>query len=479
LAQFKTSGNKPGQASMLLASGEISNAEKEPVKAMDLAVDIQDLLPSCGDRSQDIEMQLLTMKVNSCLLQSKGDMAMTSAKELRGLASKKGDSEAEAAAWQAIAGVHQMQEAEEQGTSTAEDVLQAAETALKIYKEAGKKSGEATALNTVARAQLRMDKVSVGTKTAEDALEIFKELDQTRGVVSVLETLVQAHSMLGNPAAALKLAQKELASVRQAGSKRGEADVLEMITQTYVSLGQPRGAMKFASQAVDVYFVLEDKSGLGSMYHTMAEMQRSLGDLSEGTKYAEQSLATFREAGSKWGEEQAIQTLSTLMVERGFPEKAPMRSQVQKALKDLQKAVQQKQADDVKAAETKLNSMASILQEGEVAGVLVPLLQKDPSLVEFLEEQGWEFKKEGSGEKMKVKAYPHHGFYLNMIMTGMNFGPQFRSVHPYRVSDPGKEDCHALSVSVLPETEAWQMEMGFRPGVMDSGLQCGAAMGFP
>jgi len=479
LAQFKTSGNKPGQASMLIASGEISNAEKEPAKALDLAAEAEDLVPGSGDLSKDIKMQLLQMKVDSYLLQSKGSDAMVCAKELRSLASANNDKEGEAAAWQAIASVHQLQETEEQGISTADDVLQAAQSALNIYRDVGKKKGEATALNTMARAQLRLDKVSTGMKTAEDALELFKGLGQSRGVVSVLETIVQAQSILGKPAAGLQVAQKELAIARQTGSKRAEADVLDMITQTYAMLGQPRGAMQFAKQALDVYYLLGDKTGLGSMYHTMAEMQRSLGDLGEGARFAEQSLAAFKAAGSKWGQEQALQTLSTLMVERGFPEKAPLRSQVQKALKDLQKAVQQKQADDVKAAEAKLNSMASILAEGEVAGVLVPMLQKDPSLVTFLEEQGWEFKKEGSTDGTKIKTYPHAGFYLQMIMTGMNFGPQFRGVHPYRVGDPGKENNFCLSVSVLPETEAWQMEMGFRPGVMDSGLQCQAMNVFP
>eukprot|EP00420_Gonyaulax_spinifera_P034029 CAMPEP_0197879674 /NCGR_PEP_ID=MMETSP1439-20131203/7696_1 /TAXON_ID=66791 /ORGANISM="Gonyaulax spinifera, Strain CCMP409" /LENGTH=546 /DNA_ID=CAMNT_0043499197 /DNA_START=44 /DNA_END=1684 /DNA_ORIENTATION=+ len=479
LAQFKTSGNKPGLASMLVATGDLSNAEKEPSKALDIAAEVEDLIPSCGTRDKVIKMQLLQMKVNSYLLQSKGSDAMVCAKELRSLASTNNDKEGEAAAWQAIASVHQLQETEEQGVSTADDVLQAAESALKIFQGIGNKNGEATALNTMARAQLRLDKVSTGMKTAEDALEKFKELGQSRGVVSVLETIVQAQSILGKPAAGLQVAQKELASARQAGRKRAEADVLDMITQTYAMLGQPRGAMQFAKQALDVYCVLGDKTGQGSLYHTMAEMQRSLGDMAEGTRFAEQSLAAFRAASCKWGEEQALQTLSTLMVERGFPEKAPLRSQVQKALKDLQKAVQQKQADDVKAAEAKLNSMASMLADGEVAGVLVPLLQRDPSLVTFLEEQGWEFKKESSTDKTKIKTYPHNAFYLQMIMTGMNFGPQFRGVHPFRVGDPGDDHLTCLSVSVVPETEAWQMEMGFRPGIMDSGLQCQAMLAFP
>merc|ERR1712187_266893 len=53
------------------------------------------------------------------------------------------------------------------------------------------------------------------------------------------------------------------------------------------------------------------------------------------------------------------------------------------------------------------------------------------------------------------------------------FGPQFRSVNPHRV---GRHS--AVSASALPETEAWQMELGFRPGYMDSGLQVNSVFGF-
>jgi len=481
LAKFKTSGDKAGQAAMLLATGELNCAEKNAEKALALVPEIKALLPGAGAKGNELEAQLLNLQVNANLVKGSSADAMVAAKEMRSLATKNGDKEAEAGAWHAIASVYHMQEEEEADRSTPDDVVQAAEKAISLYKEAGNKNGEGTALCTVARAQLRLEKVSQGLKSANEALAVFKGLKSTRGMVKALEVVVQANIMQDVPLAGLQAANKELAEVKASGNKRGEADLLEMITQTHAMLGQPHSALTFAKQAADIFAALEDNMGQGSILNIVAEMERALGELADATKSAEKSLKFFRAAGSKWGEEQALQTISSLLVQRGQPEKAPKRGEAQKALKELQKAIEMRKADDVKACEEKLNAMGNLVPDSDIQGILTPILTKDPSALEFLEEQGWQFKKDiggGGGSATKIKQYPHKGFYLHMIMTGMNFGPQFRVVNPYRVGTPG-QDCTCVTVSQLPETEAWQMEMGYRPGLLDSGLQCQAMQAFP
>jgi len=475
LLYFKESDQKAGQACMLILQGELSCAEKDPEAALDLVTVVEGLIAGAGAKSEGLTQQLLNLQVSSHLLKGNASEAMTAAKELRSSAAKTGDKQLEADAWHAIANVYQLQEDD---GATAADVLSAAEKALTMYQELGYKKGEATAMNTVARAQLRQEKVSQGLQTATDALKIFRSLKQSRGMVSALETIVQAHSLSENPMAGLSVANKELADLKTAGNQRGQADVLDMIAQTHAMLGQPRSAKAAAEKALNIYQASGDKVGEGSMLLTMSEMDRMLGSMTEATADAEKSLRCFKEAASKWGEEQAMATLSALMVQRGQPEKAPKRAEVQRALKELAKAIEAKKADDVKAAEEKLNSMQDMVGDGEIQGILTPILLRDPTCVEFLEELGWKFQKEDA-KPSQIRMFPHKGFYLHMIMTGMNFGPQFRAVNPYRMGNPGDEGATALSASQLPETEAWQMEMGYRPGMLDSGLQCQAQQAFP
>mmetsp|Transcript_53199 Transcript_53199/g.106785 ORF Transcript_53199/g.106785 Transcript_53199/m.106785 type:complete len:553 (-) Transcript_53199:176-1834(-) len=485
LAQFKTSGNKAGQAAMLLATGELSCADKDADKALALVPEIKALTPGAGGKSNELEAQLLNLQVNANLVKGSPSDAMVAAREMRALATKNSDKEGEANAWHAIASVYHMQETDDTDRATPDDVVQAAEKAASLYKEAGKKNSEATAMNTIANAQLRMDKPSLGLKTAQDALSIFKDLQSTRGMVKSLEIIVQANILQDNPMAGLQAANKELTAVKTSGNQRGEVDLLEMIAGTHAMLNQPHSALKFAGQASDIFAALGDNMGQGNMCLLQADMYRALatssaGAMGDATKSAEKALKFFRAAGSKWGEEQALQSISSLLVDRGQPEKAPKRGEAQKALKELQKAIEMRKVDDIKSVEEKLNKLGNLVSDADIQGILSPVLLKDPSALEFLEEQGWQFKKEGAagGGATKIKQYPHKGFYLHMIMTGMNFGPQFRVVNPYRVGDPGK-DCTCVTVSQLPETEAWQMEMGYRPGMLDSGLQCQAMQAFP
>mmetsp|Transcript_51068 Transcript_51068/g.160657 ORF Transcript_51068/g.160657 Transcript_51068/m.160657 type:complete len:548 (+) Transcript_51068:88-1731(+) len=480
LAQFKTSGNKAGQAAMLLATGELNCADKDPDKALTLVPNIKALIPDAGGKTNALEAALLNLQVNANLVRGSAADAMVAAKEMRALATKNSDKEGEAAAWHAIASVYHMQESDEADRSTPDDVVQAAEKAVSLYKEIGNQNGEATAMNTVAKAQLRLAKVSMGLKIATDALDIFRDLRSTRGMVKSLDVIVQANIMQENPNAGLQAANKELAAVKTAGNLRGEVDILEMIASTHAMLNQPHSALKAARAATDVFAGLGDNMGQGNMYLMTADMQRAMGELAEATKAAEKALKCFRSAGSKWGEEQALQTISSLLVDRGQPEKAPKRGEAQKALKELQKAIEMRKADDVKAVEERINKMGNLVSDSDIQGILSPILLKDSSALEFLEEQGWQFKKEATagGGATKIKQFPQKGFYLHMIMTGMNFGPQFRVVNPYRVGDPGVGST-CISVSQLAETEAWQMEMGYRPGLLDSGLQCQASGAFP
>mmetsp|Transcript_20467 Transcript_20467/g.61689 ORF Transcript_20467/g.61689 Transcript_20467/m.61689 type:complete len:546 (+) Transcript_20467:78-1715(+) len=478
LIYFKDKGNKAGQARMLILQGELSCAEKEPEAALDLVAVMEDLISGAGAKSEDLSQQLLSLKVSAQLLKGNAEDAMAAAKELRSLAGKSGNKEQEAAAWHSIAGVYELQTSLEEGTMPS-DVLQAAEKARTIYSEIGDKKGEAAALATAARAMLQQEQVSSGLERATEALNIFRGLKRSRGMVSALEIIVQAYSLQDNPMGGLQVANKELATLKDEGNLRGQADVLDMIAQTHAMLGQPRSAMTAAKKALDIHVGLEDKVGEGSMLHTIAEMQRATGNMAEATASAEGALRCFKQAGMKWGEEQAMSTLGVLLVQRGQPEKSPKRAEVQRALKELAKAIEQKKGDDVKAAEEKLNAMERMVAEGEIQGVLTPILLRDPTAVEFLEGLGWKFLKDDA-KPQKMRSYPHKGFYLHMIMTGMNFGPQFRVVHPAPVGRTLQDDYATVcAASQLPETEAWQMDLGYRPGLLDSCLQCGASMIFP
>jgi len=337
-------------------------------------------------------------------------------------------------------------------------------------------------VSTYTGASIAAGMVEEALATMEDMLNCFKKADNVVGEANVQLayaelTMAQSGEDGGMAIAALKKAHTELEKVRTANNKKAEAELLEVITHTHEVMEEPVSACEFAEQAKNLYQAMGDNVGVGNMWLAMAVQKKAQYMIQEATKCAESAEKAFRAAKSKSGKDKALRMISGLFVERGQPEKAPTRNDALKCLSNLSKATEMRKVEECKELEQELNSYGEVLSDSDLAEVLQPLFAKDPEAVEFLEtELGWDFGAKrggGSGPGNKIGMYPQKTFYLVNIMGGMNFGPQFRVVNPHVV-----DRSVALSVSQLPETEAWQMELGFRPGYMDSILQVQGAFGF-
>merc|ERR1719356_654911 len=122
----------------------------------------------------------------------------------------------------------------------------------------------------------------------------------------------------------------------------------------------------------------------------MAEMLRAQGEKTEATVAVQSAMKSFKTLGSKFGQEQAKETLSLLLVERGQPEKAPKRGEALRTLNAMVKAMEKRNVADLKDAEEKLNAMEGLITENDYADALEPLFARDAGVIDFLTEQGWE-----------------------------------------------------------------------------------------
>jgi len=357
----------------------------------------------------------------------------------------------------------------------AEDMV---EGMLAQFKASGDKVSQGHLLTAVAEIKCAREYQQSALKSAEEAVELLRGSGDGKGFAAALEAAFKAHHWQDNPNAGLRAANSELESIRKSGDKSVEVHVLEMIAHAHAMLGEPVSAISAAKQALELRRSLGDKEGEGSVLHTIAEMRWALGEHAEATEVARQSLAAFKAAKCKWGEEKALATISSLLAERGQVDKAPNRHEAIRALKDLAKALEGKNEEEVKSAEQRLNKMRDLVTDHEIVENLSPILQKDPEALGLLKKLGWNFGDAEGLDGSYFKQFSHQGFYLHTTITGMGFGPQFRSVHPWR---HGKEqkDFMAVAIAQLPETEAWQMDLGFRPGILDATLQSCSVMAFP
>lgn len=385
---------------------------------------------------------------------------------------------AQAQAWLAMASVHHAKEEAAENPSTPADVATAARKAVVLYEELGDKKGQATAMATLGSAMIRDGDSDGGMIQANKALELGKEIGETSILVSSLEAIIDGYVMQETPIKGLKIANEELFNVRKSGNKKAEAEVLEMISNAHAMLGEAQGAMDALKKALELYQDLKDKAGQGKIMVLMAQTKKDMGQMREATALAQDAVEMCKAAGSKGGESEALQTLSTVLVERGLGESAPKKPEAMKVLRALGRAVNARDEKEFKAYEAKLDSFGNVLPTEDISEFLGLLFEKDPGAMEFLEEHGWQFTKdEGGGQgggdfKTRVRFFDHKFFYLNTIFGGMGFGPQFRSVNPRLVTMKADSN-FAVSVSQMCETEAWQMELQWRPGYMDSGIQNG------
>merc|ERR1711939_455466 len=203
--------------------------------------------------------------------------------------------------------------------------------------------------------------------------------------------------------------------------------------------------------------------------------------MGEAMQSAEAALTLFKSTGDAEGLSATNTLMSELYLSRGMGSKAPDRKKALNVLKELNKAVVNKDVEAFNKARNKAEQYSKFFDEADIADAVSPAMEQDSAgTAEFLREQGWTVE-EGSGEKkaQQMRHFDHQPYYAYFrTVGGMGFGPQFRSTHPYRVGTPGVDAC-AMAATCLPETEDWEMKMGFRPGIIDSGLQSGAVLGFP
>lgn len=481
LERCRRRGDRLAEAHALLAIASLHNSTLEP----DLALEAAERVRNLGDLGQIVEKGLSQVLTVAYLTKRETAKAAEAARKLLAAVQLEGNKESEAEAWQALGAALATSE---EGSS---EMLEASQKALALYRQIGHRAGQASALLEVSRAVLLLRLSKDGLASANESLNLFRELGQTKGMISALELIIQAHAIQNDPAVGLRIANHEFEAMRRMGDQRGQADLADLLAHQHAMLREPISGMHYARQALQLYGALGDLAGQAWSLHTLAEMQRMEGQMGEATMTCQQSLAAFKMLGSRRGQERASALLSALFLERGLPEKAPDRNKAVRALRDFSEAVRGGNVEKAKAVEEKLNSLRNLVTDEEIAGILGPLFQREDS-ADFLEKElGWQLpnrdklpREAGDGDRPRgdlIKSFAHKTFYLANIFGGMNFGPQFRGVNPWRKGNPaedGIENCWAMSSSVLPETDAWQQELQFRGGIMDSGLQVGMIFTF-
>lgn len=465
LDSFRSKSDNAGIATMLLMTAEAALAGMSAQKALKAA---RDAWPIAKGLDKKLQGEVLVAMVNGLNMSGQSKETVRAANS--SLATVAGDPSLEAAMYHALAVAHLK-------LDDHEDALEAEEKALNLAKSAGDKKAEAVSMTSIAKAQRGLGKFDKAIETAKEAAALWRSMGQAAGIVACVETISDAQAAQGFPKAALVAAEEELSLLKKAGcNTRNELIMMEKVVQVASEQGQNLEALRAMEDMIKVCTNAGDKKNEAQKTFQAAEMHMEMNHSQDALRLAKNAEDLFQSLNMKSRAEDARKLVTKIYVKKGQHSKAPHRSEALLALKQFVRAVEQRETDQVKQFEVDLDKASSAIKDTEMSTALESLFERDPTAISFLEQQGWDL----TSFKVPTKIYqfPHKAFYLTTVAGGMNFGPQFRSVNPYRKGKIG-DDPRACSVCCLPETEAWQGQLMYRHGIMDAGIQASGSFNFP
>jgi len=470
LSLFRGTSDLDGISAMLLLTAQVALDQGNSAASLKAAREAWAVAKGLGQKQMQAEVLFTIVKALN--MQGSAKEALKAARTSLPVCADSGDRALEAGMHHAMAVAHLKLE-------DVEDAIGANHQAMAIYKALGDKKGEATSVTTSAKALRMLGRFDEAITQATEAAALWRALGLAAGVVAALETIIDSQAAQGLPGGALAAAEEQLRLLQEAEvDKKNELIMMEKVAQVASEHGHKVEELLQMEEMINICIKAGDKLGEAQKTREAAHVHADMNHSQDALRLAKEAEKLFLSLGLADDAEAAKKLQTTVLVKKGQHNKAPHRSDALFALKSFIRAAELRDIEKIKTLENDLDKYSSAIKDTEMSSNLESLFERDPQALTFLEDQGWDlasFKKSS-----KVYQYPHKGFYLATIAGGMNFGPQFRGVHPYRKGTPAAEyDARVLSVCQLAETEAWQGQILYRHGIMDAGIQSGGVFGYP
>lgn len=313
--------------------------------------------------------------------------------------------------------------------------------------------------------------------TASDELIAARRKGDNNQRLEALELVVNTSMYLGDYFAANLAATDELAMIRRNGEKSTQVKVLQILAEVQVARGDILGAVENLRSAVDVSRELDQKKELAKSSSALASALLTCGNRKDSLPVAEESVKIYEEIGDQEGAVAARRVVNKAHAERGTLDKAPGRPDALTALQELTTALNERDPARWQAAMDELKLTCAYTQKDIDVVVKEGLEKTRPGTATFLEEQGV-MVKSGDSAGCQINEMGKTVHYLNFRVGGLGYGPRFRCANSYKKQVPG--DIGTLAalacLQVSEEAEAWEADLQFHPGVLDSMLQSGVAL---
>jgi len=370
------------------------------------------------------------------------------------------------------------------------EALTAGRRGLQIFREIGDRAREATTLHDIARAHLALRSPQESATAAAQALALCLELGDKEQAAACLKTAAEGYVQNGKAKEAVKFVELELAKAQRARDRRLESLLVPTILTAHAANGAHDVAVRKGKAALRLFHDLEDRAGEAGVLRTIAQLQLAMRDLDEAEYSAKCAAALSQDLHDRKSEELALFILDNVCVAKGKPDEAPHRAEALSLLREMARTLEDRNAKDFKDVVRRFHSVGGTTQE-DVDEIFTPVMEQDKAsaqrfiqqhttgaLFEDYSDNGGKEVSLASGGAQIVKQIEFKLFYAGFRAGGLGYGPKFRCVKAPVGIKRGEASFEALSVMrTSSESEVWEQELLFHPGILDGALQTGSAIG--
>ncbi len=196
------------------------------------------------------------------------------------------------------------------------------EEALKLYKQINNITGQAVALEHVARIYEAQSFYQKALDTYASALQLSRQAKHRRGEALALSSMGGMNVFLGNLDAALTVLEQSAQIHRETGNIQGEALAYHETANVYVQRGEISKGLEYFQRALKMYREVGTRVLVGYLLSNMGEAYRGMGDLKSAGDCQTEALKIFRERNLPHGIGTALMYLGAIQSDLGENRKA-------------------------------------------------------------------------------------------------------------------------------------------------------------
>lgn len=466
------------RALLLTVQAEVNVHMDNPVEALELGRAARAILHELGKKIEEVNTIATGMLTALCMQRDSGG-AVDLANEMLAIGWQTGDTKTQAQACQCALHAWVL--------SGSREALEVGRRAVQLNQQINDKEQEAASLVALANAHLHMEDFSDAARTSLEAVNIARELGLKKLFAMCFQTRIQSLIALKQVPEAIFWADDEIKKAQKANDQKLEALISPSTVTGLWAMGSLDGAAKKAETCAKLFQGIGDRKGEAGSLKALAEIQLQGRQLESAEAALQSALALYRDLNESKAEKECLVVLDHICVAKGDPDGAPNRAEALTILRELSRALEERNVSEFKKLSHRFDSVGGVTDE-DIQEIFAPAVNKDPDAsrnfivkhighkavnnANALDQQ--RAQKSGNFFKIVERAL----LYQNFRNGGMGYGPHFRCLS-VTAARSGQGEAVAV-MRMTSESECWEHELllGGGPGIMDCALQTGAASAY-